>query len=122
MSPDTAAVKSPSGQARCAALGLAISDPRSPLPYDTRSDEELLPIIQERAPPASRAECLEALATVRNLCNTVYETCNEYRAGRFGTGTAATAKAVNHLSHASPGFSRREYEEIFAAGLLWTAF
>lgn len=122
MSPDTAAAKTPSGQARCAALLLAISEPRSPLLYDTSSDEDLLPVIQARVPAASREECLEAIATVRRLCNSVYETCNEYRAGRFGTGTAATAKAVNHLSNASPGFSRREYEEIFAAGLLWTAF
>jgi len=122
MGPDAAAGKTPSGQARCAALGLAISDPRSPLPYDAHSDEELLPVIQARVPAASREECLEALATVRRLCNAVYDICNEYRAGRFGTGTAAIVKAVNHLSHASPGFSHREYEEIISAGLLWTAF
>ena len=122
MSPDTVAAKSPSGQARCAALGLAISDPRSPLPYDVHSDEELLPVIQERVPAASREECLEALSTVRRLCNAVYDTCTEYRAGRFGTGPAAAARAANHLSRTIPGFSRREYEEIFAAGLLWTAF
>lgn len=122
MSPDTAAGKTPSGQARCAALGLALSDPRSPLPFDSHSDEDLLPVIQARVPLASREECLEALVTVRRLCNVVYDIGNEYRTGRFGTGTAATAKAVNHLSRASPGFSRREYEEIFAAGLLWTAF
>jgi hypothetical protein len=73
-------------------------------------------------PTASREECLEALATVRSLCNSVYDLCNEFRAGRFGAGTAATTKAVNHLSRMSPGFSRREYEEIFSAGLLWTAF
>ena len=112
----------PAAGARCAAFLLAVSDPRSPLTYDVRSDEELLPLIQARVPSASREECLEALATVRRLCNTVYDTCSEYRAGRFGTGPAAAARAANHLSRISPGFSRREYEEIFAAGLLWTAF
>lgn len=122
MEPAATAMKHPAARARCAALDLAIGDPRSPLAYDNRTDEELLPLIQARVPAASKEECLEALATVRRLCNAVYDVCSEFRSGRFGTGGAAAARATNHLSRASPGFSRREYEEAFAAGLLWTAF
>ncbi len=122
MSPGTGEPVRPCPDARRAAFALALSSPRSPGPYESGTDEELLPLVRERVPTASREECLEALATVRGLCNSVYDLCNEFRAGRYGAGTAATAKALNHLSHESPGFSRREYEEIFSAGLLWTAF
>jgi hypothetical protein len=122
MSPDGDNAVNPCPDARRAAFALAVSSPRSPGPYETSTDEELLPLVMQRVPTASREECLEALATVRGLCNAVYDTCNEYRAGRFGTGAAANARAANHLSKICPGFSRREYEEIFTAGLLWTAF
>ena len=122
MDPDATVPKPRAAGARCAALTLAISDPRSPLPYETHSDEELLPQIVGRVPGATREEYLEALASVRRLCNAVYDVCSEYRAGQFGAGSPAQARAVNALSRASPGFSRREYEEVFAAGLLWTAF
>lgn len=121
MSPGSVPVR-PCPDARRAAFALALSSPRSSGPYESGTDEDLLPLVHQRAPTASREECLEALATVRSLCNAVYDTCNEFRAGKYGTGASATAKAVNHLSRASPGFSRREYEEIFSAGLLWTAY
>lgn len=121
MNPGSEPVR-PCPDARRAAFALALSSPRSPGPYESGTDEELLPLIRERIPTASREECLEALATVRSLCNSVCDLCNEFRAGRFGTGPSGTAKAVNQLSRECPGFSRREYEEIFAAGLLWTAF
>ena len=123
MDPDITVPEHECMGARRAALAIALSNPRSPLPYETHTDKELLQSIQKCVPDVSPAECLEALATVRGLCNAVYDVCNEYRAGRFGTaGTPAQARAVNALSHTSPGFSRREYEEIFAAGLLWTAY
>jgi hypothetical protein len=110
------------GEVRRAALALALSDPRSPLAYETQTDAELISCIVERVPHASPEDCLAAISSVRQLCDAVYEVCNEFRAGRFGAGPAATARAVSHLSHGQPGFSRSEYENIFAAGLLWTAF
>jgi hypothetical protein len=122
MKPDQGKTEPPCPDTRRAALAIALSNPRAPLAFEEHSDEELLPLIQSRVQGASREECLLALATVRRLCNAVFDHCNEFRAGRFGSGSAASARAVSHLSRSQPGFSRHEYEEIFAAGMLWTAF
>ena len=108
--------------ARSAAFALAFGNPRSLLPYEIYADTELLPRIQKVAPAATEAECLEALALVRSLCDTVYEICFAFRAGRFGEGEGAAGHAIDELSRREPGFSRGEYGEAFSVGMLWTAF
>jgi hypothetical protein len=109
-------------EARHAAFGLAFSSSRSPLSYETHTDEDLLPKVRKLAPAATPEECLDALARVRSLCDSVYEVCEAFRAGRFGTGPRARERAVTELSRKNSGFSEAEYETAFAAGLLWTAF
>jgi hypothetical protein len=118
--PEKPAIMNP--ETRHAAFGLAFSDSRSPLPYETHTDKELLPGIRELAPAASPEECLEALARIRSLCDTVYEVCEAFRTGKFGAGAVAREGAIKELSRKNSGFSEAEYEAAFAAGLLWTAF
>ena len=108
--------------AREAAFALAFGNPRSPLPFETCTDAELLSRIRERAAAAQPGEYLKALALVRGLCSAVYEICEAFRDDRFGTGTDAASRAIDELSRKQPGFSKKEYEEAFAAGMLWTAF
>jgi hypothetical protein len=105
-----------------AAFLLAFGNSRSPLPFETHRDEDLLPLVRERVPAASPDECLEALALVRSLCNDIYDVCERFRTGGFGSGAAARKRAVAELSLRHFGFLDAEYEAAFAAGLLWTAF
>ncbi len=108
--------------AKDAAFALAFSNRRSPLPYELHTNEELLPWIRECAPAASTGECLEALTLIRSLCGVVYDVCEAFRAGRFGPGADAASHATDELSRKQPGFAKKEYQEAFAAGMLWTAF
>lgn len=108
--------------AQAAAFALAFTNSRSPLPFETHTDAELLELIQARVPLAPVAECREALARVRRLCDAVYEVCEAFRKGGFGTGPESAPAALAALAQALPGFSDQEYREAFAAGLLWTAF
>nr|WP_319375106.1 hypothetical protein [uncultured Methanoregula sp.] len=105
-----------------AIFALAFHDRRSPLPIETWSSGEFLAGVLNRVPGASREECRAAIARVRNLSETAYETGESFRAGRFGATPEAHLQAVQEISHKSPGFSGREYEEAFSAGLRWTAF
>lgn len=108
--------------AQAAAFALAFTNTRSPLPYETHTDAELLTIIQERVPAAPVDECIEALARVRLLCKAVYDLCEAFRKGEYGAGPESAPAALAALARTRPGFSDEEYREAFAAGLLWTAF
>lgn len=109
-------------EAKRASFELAFGSSRSPLPYERRTDRELLPRIQERAPNASSEEIFDALARVRRLCDNAYEVCDAFRDGGFGEGTSARAAALKELTERTPGFTEAEYKTAFASGLLWTAF
>ncbi len=108
-------------EARKIAFTLAFTNSRSPLQYEMHTDDELVPAIQAHAPSASREECREALESVRSLCDRVYEICDAFRSGRYGSGIPSQAEAIRVLSEQNPGFSEAEYRAAFAAGLLWTA-
>lgn len=109
-------------EARRAAFELAFANRRSPMDFEKWSDAELLVRILDRAPGASRAECLDALARARRLCDDTYEVCDMFRDGKYGEGAAGRVAAVRKLSEHDPGFESAEYEAAFATGLLWTAF
>ena len=108
--------------AQAAAFALAFTNSRSPLPFETHTDAELVEAIQVRVPSAPVAECREALARVRLLCDAVYKVCEAFRKGAFGTGPESAPAALAALAQSLPGFSDQEYREAFATGLLWTAF
>ena len=95
---------------------------RFPALLSDHSDNELIALIRESVPGASDDECREAVIRVRGLCDAVYEVCEQFHDGTFGSGPEAPANAVLALSGKQPGFSGTEYAEAFAAGLLWTAF
>ena len=108
--------------AQAAAFALAFTNSRSPLPFETHTDAELVEVIRARVPSAPMAECREALARVRHLCDAVYKVCEAFRKGAFGTGPESAPAALAALAQSLPGFSDQEYREAFATGLLWTAF
>jgi hypothetical protein len=108
--------------ARKAAFALAFTNSRSPLPFERRTDGELISMIQKRIPAASDAECREALVRVCHLSGAVCEICEKFRSGGFGAGEDAVQNALDALCDKVPGFSFEEYREAFAAGMLWTAF
>jgi len=108
-------------KARKIAFALAFNNSRSPLPYETHTDEELLPVIRAHAPSVSREECREVLESVRSLCGSVYRICEAFRSGMYGSGVPAQVEAIRMLSEEICGFSDAEYRAAFAAGLLWTA-
>lgn len=109
-------------EANSAALAIALGAPRSPLPFERCTDEELLPRVREKAQNASPAECLDALARARRLCDDVYEVCEAFRDGKLGEGVSARQAALGEIAGRNPGFTEADYEAAFAAGLLWTAF
>jgi hypothetical protein len=104
------------------AFALVFRNSRSPDPVEIRDDGALLALIRALVPPASSAECLSAIARVRGLCDAIYDVCESFRAGGFGTGMGASQSVIAELSRSCPGFSACQYEEAFAAGLRWTAF
>jgi len=111
-----------SAETRKAALKLGFGEPLSPLAYESKTDEQLLPEIQALAPAASREQCLEAIAMVRRLCALVCAYADIYRKGGRGEGESVRAAIIEELARRIPGFSHADYEAAFNAGLIWTAF
>jgi hypothetical protein len=105
-----------------AIFALAFHDRRSPLPIETWNSGEFLAAVLHQAPGATQEECRAAIARIRNLSDTAYDIGESFRAGRFGAAPEAQLRAVRDISQKNPGFSARQYEEAFAAGLRWTAF
>jgi len=104
------------------AFDIAFRDKRSPLTYEQLTDEQLIMKIKESLPNASAKECHDAITKIRKLCDDVYEVCDSYRDGKFGTDPLAAKTAIIELSKRDPGFSATEYDTAFSVGLLWTAF
>ncbi|MEI6079771.1 MAG: hypothetical protein WCQ53_03935 [bacterium] len=104
------------------AFNIAFKDKRSPLTYEQLNNEQLILKIKELSPNASTQECLDAITKVRKLCDDVYEVCDSYRDGKFGTDPLGVKTAIIELSKRDPGFSATEYDTAFSVGLLWTAF
>ena len=105
-----------------AAFDLVFRQGRSPPSCPHPDESDLLNRIRDRAPAAPAAACREALIRVRRLSLDVYEVCDAFRDGAYGTGEGAHDAAVRALAEKNPGFTEDEYAKAFAVGMMWTAF
>lgn len=92
--------------------------PSCPMP----DERDLLNRIMDRAPEASAAGCRDALIMVRILSFDVYQICDTFREGLYGTGKDNEDAAIRDLKEKNPGFTEDEYRTAFAVGMMWTAF
>ena len=105
-----------------AAFDLVFRQGRAPPSCPHPDESDLLNRIRDRAPAAPAAACREALIRVRRLSLDVYEICDAFRDGTYGTGADAQAAAERALAEKNPGFTENEYAKAFAVGMMWTAF
>ncbi len=94
------------------------SPPSCPAPHNT----DLLNRIRDKIPNASPAECRDTLIRIQQLSHDVYEICEAFREGVFGTGDEAQAQALSLIEEKYPGLTEKEYRTAFAVGMMWTAF
>ena len=94
------------------------SPPSCPMPNDT----DLLNRIRDKVQNESPAMCRYALIRIQRLSHDVYDVCNGFREGEYGSGDEATGAALALLEKKCPGLSEDEYRTAFAVGMMWTAF
>jgi len=117
-----AAPPKPNKAALSAAFTLVFSQGRSPPSCPAPDDIDLLNRIRDKVKSASPAECRDALIRVQRLSHDVYEVCEAFREGVYGTGDKAQAIALSLLKEKCPGLNEKEYRTAFAVGMMWTAF
>lgn len=105
-----------------AAFTLVFSQGRSPPSCPAPDDNYLLNRILDKVKNASPTECRDALIRIQRLSHDVYEVCEAFREGEYGTGEAAQAMALSLLEGKCPGLSEKEYRTAFSVGMMWTAF
>jgi hypothetical protein len=86
------------------------------------NDTDLLNRIRDKISNASPAESRDALIRVQRLSHDVYEICEAFREGAYGTGDEAEAMALSLIEEKCPGLNEKEYRTAFAVGMMWTAF
>ncbi len=104
------------------AFDLIFRKGRSPPSCPAPDDMDLLNRIRDRVQNESPAMCRDALIRIQRLKHDVYDICNAFRDGEYGSGDEAIATALALLQAKCPGLSGEEYRTAFAIGMMWTAF
>ncbi|MDD1715358.1 MAG: hypothetical protein LUQ01_00005 [Methanolinea sp.] len=105
-----------------AAFDLVFRQGRSPPSCPDPDESDLLNRIRDKVPEATAAACREALIRVRRLSIDVYDECDAFREGIYGSGDEAKDSAIMALAEKNPGFTIEEYRKAFVVGMMWTAF
>jgi hypothetical protein len=112
----------PNKAAMSAAFTLIFCQGRSPPSCPVPNDTDLLNRIRDKVQNASPAECRDSLIRVQRLSHDVYEICEAFREGVYGTGDDAQALVLSLIEERYPGLTEKEYRTAFAVGMMWTAF
>lgn len=91
-------------------------------PENSAGDDALVRRLCGQFPSAPPGLCRDAVNRAQTLSRDAYDICDAFRDGAFGSGREAADVAIRTLEEKSPGFSTENYQQAFAAGLLWTAF
>jgi hypothetical protein len=119
MSPPTSP---PGPEVMSIAFDLIFRKGRSPPSCPTPDDTDLLNRIRDKVQNESPAMCRDALIRIQRLSHDVYDVCNAFRDGEYGSGDEAMVSALALLKKKCPGLSEDEYRTAFAVGMMWTAF
>ena len=112
----------PSPEVMSIAFDLIFRKGRSPPSCPAPDDTDLLNRIRDKVQNESPAMCRDALIRVQRLSHDVYEVCDAFRKGEYGSGDEALIKALSLLEKKCPQLSKEEYRTAFAVGMMWTAF
>ena len=112
----------PSPEVMTIAFDLIFRQGRSPPSCPAPNDTDLLNRIRDKVHNESPAMCRDALIRVQRLSHDVYDVCNAFREGEYGSGDEAIEAAVAVLRKKCPGLSDEQYRKAFAVGMMWTAF
>jgi hypothetical protein len=112
----------PSQAVMSIAFDLIFRKGRSPPSCPAPDDTDLLNRIRDNVQNESPAMCRDALIRIQRLSHDVYDVCNAFREGEYGSGDEAMEKALTLLQKKCPGLSEDEYRTAFAVGMMWTAF
>ena len=104
------------------AFDLIFRKGRSPPSCPAPDDNDLLNRIRDKVQNESPAQCRDALIRIQRLSHDVYDVCDAFREGEYGTGNEALVAAIAVLRKKCPGLSDEEYRTAFAVGMMWTAF
>lgn len=112
----------PSQAVMSIAFDLIFRKGRSPPSCPAPDDIDLLNRIRDKVENESPAMCRDALIRIQRLSHDVYDVCNAFREGEYGSGKEAMETALALLEKKCPGLSEDEYQTAFAVGMMWMAF